>query len=82
MSHQGQGKNPKEDHRIKYNLNPKKVSAAMKFAGVDEYTDLDPGSEHGPAKDIANKLGMDGHDVNVRRGIDRFITRERVFPEK
>lgn len=82
MSHQGSVINPDTDNRVKYNLDKKEVSSAMKKAGVRRNADLHPGSEHGPAKDIANELGMDGDDRNVRGGIDRFIHRENVIPHK
>lgn len=65
-----------KNYRIKYDLDAAKVVKAMKAVGADAYSKLKPDSKAGPAKDIADKLGMDGNDRNVRRGVDRFIQRE------
>lgn len=69
------------NRHYKYNLNVKKVSAAMKEVGADENTDLRPNYKNGPAADIANKLGMNGDNLNVRRGIDRFVKRKVLSRE-
>lgn len=70
------------NEHIKYNLDKKAVTAALKAVGADEYTYIQPNSKNGLAKQIADKLGMDGDNLNVRRGIYRYIQREMVHPKK
>lgn len=81
-SYQGRVTNPETDSRIKYNLDANKVVSAMREAGVDQDTELHSGSEYSPAKDITKKLGMDGDNRNVRRGVERFIEHESITPKK
>lgn len=81
MLTRGRAANPERDQRIKYNLDADKVSSAMKSAGVEDETDLKPESKYGGAKKVADELGMDGDNRNVRRGIDRFVQREDLVPE-
>lgn len=78
-SHQDNAVSPRAGRRIKYNLDTEKVYQAMKEIGIDKNGDLRPNSKNGPAKEIAEKIGMNGDDRNVRAGIDRFAKREGLI---
>lgn len=71
----------KPSSSIKYNLDRNKVAKAMKNVGVTHESNLQPNSKNGPAKAIADQIGMNGDDRNVRRGVDRYIKREKVIPK-
>lgn len=79
MPHKGQVTNPKTDHRVKYNLRPRKVKEAMEEAGLDKNADLHPGALYGPAAEIADRMDMDYEDRNLREGIARFAKREGLI---
>lgn len=73
--------NQETDRRVKYKLDADQVAGAMKEAGATDKDDLHPGSEYGAAKKIAEELGMNQDDINVRRGIERFVQRENIDPK-
>lgn len=80
MPHRRPVTNPEQDKRIKYHLDPEKVSSAMKEVGVNKNTRLYPYSNDSPAKYIADKLGMDGTNRSVRLAVDRFIRHKHIDP--
>lgn len=78
---QGRVVNQETDRRVKYELDADQVTEAMEKSGATDKDDLHPGSEYGPAKQMAEELGMNKDDLNVRRGIARFVEREDIHPQ-
>lgn len=61
-----------------YNVETKTESSAMQELSDDKNTGFNPNSKYDPAREIANKIRVDGDDdQEFCTGNDRFIRHER-----